>query len=81
MTNPTQLCFMQAHLSGAALGLTYLKFGPSYIWPNVLKTVRTIKKKGDGGGGGDDHSGALMEMPKRIEWRLFGKKAAVPEEQ
>lgn len=48
----------------------------------MLQTVRDLKRKGKGNGdGGDKSSGALMEMPKRIKLRLFGKKAPVPEEQ
>lgn len=59
-----------------------MQFGPTYVWSNMIQTVRSLKsKKGNGSGGGDDKSGALMEMPKRIKWRLFGKKVAVPEEQ
>ena len=67
-------------MSGAALGLAYMKYGPSYIWPNLLQTVRDIKKRGSDGGGGDDTSGILMEMPKRLRWTGFGKKLPVSEE-
>ncbi|GAA5812752.1 hypothetical protein MFLAVUS_006210 [Mucor flavus] len=68
-----------AHLGGASLGIAYMKVGPTYIWPTMLKTVRNLKKKGKGDGG-DDNSGVLMEIPGRIRSRFFGKKVAVPEE-
>lgn len=57
-----------------------MQFGPTYIWPMMLKTVRKIKKNSKGNGNGDDTSGVLMEMPKRLRWKLFGKKAVVPED-
>lgn len=63
-----------------------MQFGPNYMWPYMIKTVRNLKKsigKGEGGSnnGGDKTSGALMEMPEKIRARLLGKKAAVPEKQ
>lgn len=67
-------------MGGASLGLVYMKFGPTYVWPIMLKTVRQLKNNGKGNGNGDDTSGVLMEIPNRIKWRLFGKKAAIPEE-
>lgn len=66
-------------MGGASLGIAYMKVGPTYIWPTMLKTVRSLKKKGKGDGG-DDNSGVLMEIPGRIRSRFFGKKVAVPEE-
>lgn len=75
-------------MGGAVLGASYMQFGPNYMWPSMLQEVRNIKKhfngkKGNGGGngGGDDTSGSLMEIPRKIRIKLFGKKAAVPEEQ
>ncbi|CEP12348.1 hypothetical protein [Parasitella parasitica] len=76
-----------AHIGGAALGVAYMQFGPNYVWPYMLKTVRDMKNSvGKGGGnssngGGDKTSGALMEMPEKIRARLLGKKAVVPEKQ
>lgn len=59
-----------------------MKYGPTYVWPNMLQTVRDIKSRGKGNGdGGEKPSDTLMEIPKRMKWRLFGKKVAVPEEQ
>lgn len=53
------------------------------MWPFMLQTIQNLKKSstGNGNGGGDKTSGVLMEMPKRLRLKLFGKKAVVPEEQ
>jgi hypothetical protein len=60
-----------------------MQFGPNYVWPFMLQTVRDLKKsgKGNGNGGGDKTSGALMVMPNKLRLKLLDKKAVVPEEQ
>ncbi|KAI8385796.1 hypothetical protein BD560DRAFT_384385 [Blakeslea trispora] len=66
------------HVGGAGLGYLYMKYGPNYIWPYMIRTVRDIKGKSKGGDGSSD---TLMEIPKKIQAKLLGKKTTVPEEQ
>ncbi|KAI8876007.1 hypothetical protein K501DRAFT_262919 [Backusella circina FSU 941] len=69
------------HLGGAVLGLSYMKYGPDYIWQPLLKQIRELKEKGGGGSSRGDGSGIMMEIPnkKLVSW--LKKTSTVPEKQ